>query len=506
MSSLVPCDARLRRTAGRLPDAPALRWQDRTVTWAELAARVAGGAAGLRADGVGPGDRVAVVLGNVPAFAEAWYAVLSAGAVAVPVAPVLAPDELRHVLADAGAVAAVVAPEVAAALEGLRGELPDLALLVVAGRGGPEHLPTWQQLRDGGDAPVEPTHGLDDLAALVYTSGTTGRPRGAMLSHRNLVVNQDQSLAGRHRVVEGDVVLGVLPLFHVYGLNVVLGPAVAVGACVVLQERFDPEATATLVADEGVTVLPGAPPMYVAWSQAPPGDRLAGVRVCVSGAAPLPPRVAALFEQATGHVVREGYGLTEAGPSVTSSALGQDVRPGSVGLPLPGVELRLVERGRDVEPGDPGEVWVRGENVFGGYWNDPEGTAAALTDDGWLRTGDVGVRDDDGWLRLVDRRTDLVLVSGFNVYPREVERVLREHPAVLDAAVVGVPNPLTGAAVLAHVVRAPGTDPTEDELVAHCAVRLARYKCPSSVRVLDELPRTVTGKVRKTELRAAWSA
>ncbi len=493
---------RLRATAAERGDHVAVRWQDRALTYAQLDERVDAVTAALAEKGVGPGDRVAIVLPNVPAFVEAWYGVLRLGAVAVPAAPALAADELRHILADSGAVLAVVSASVAEAVAPLRGVLPALRTVVVAGATAASADARWATMvADPGGQPVETERGPDDLAALVYTSGTTGRPRGAMLTNRNLVTNQDQSLAGRHRVEPDDVVLLVLPLFHVYGLNVGLGPTVTMGATVVLQERFDPYATAELVAQTGVTVLLGAPPMYVAWAQSPPQDQLRGVRLCASGAAALPRAVWTAFREATGHEIREGYGLTEAAPSVTSSALGDDVRPGFVGPPLPDVELRLVEDGTDVEPGDPGEVWVRGPNVFVGYWGDAEATARALTDDGWLRTGDVGVLDDEGWLRLVDRHTDLIIVSGFNVYPREVERVLRGHPGVADVAVVGAPHPQTGETVVAHVVRTDDEELSGEELDDWCRARLARYKCPTAINVVAELPRTVTGKVRRTELR-----
>ena len=492
---------RLRATAAARGDHVALRWQDRTVTYGELDERVDRATAALAALGVEPGDRVAIVLGNVPAFVEAWFAVLRLGAVAVPAAPALAADELRHVLADSGTVVAVVSPGVATAIAPLRDRLPGLRTVVAAGAATPDADARWSELLAGHGAPVTVDRGPDDLAALVYTSGTTGRPRGAMLTNHNLVVNQDQSLAAEHRPGPDDVVLLVLPLFHVYGLNVGLGPAVAVGATMVLQERFDPVGTARLVAGTGVTVLLGAPPMYVAWAQQPPDGLLDGVRLCASGAAALPTAAAAAFEAATGLTVREGYGLTEASPSVTSSAVTDEVRPGWVGLPLPGIELRLVEDGEDVVQGDPGEVWVRGPNVFVGYWQDEEATARALTGDGWLRTGDVGVRDEAGWLRLVDRHTDLIIVSGFNVYPREVERVLRAHPSVADVAVVGVPHPQTGETVVAHVVRSGDEDLSGDELDDWCRARLARYKCPTAITILPELPRTVTGKVRRTDLR-----
>jgi long-chain acyl-CoA synthetase len=261
------------------------------------------------------------------------------------------------------------------------------------------------------------------------------------------------------------------------------------------------------VRDHGITVLAGVPTMYAAWlalddADAPP-DALSSVRLAVSGAAPLAEEVADAFVQRFGVAVHQGYGLTEASPIVTTTALGAGPpRPGSIGPPLPGVEVRLVDvDGADVLRGDPGEIFVRGPNVFQGYWHDDEATARALTDDGWLRTGDIAVVEENGELRLVDRAKDLVIVSGFNVYPVEVESVLREHPDVADAAVVGEPNPRTGEAVLAYVVAAPGASVDTTALGEHCAHALARYKCPARYEVVDELPRTLVGKVLRRELR-----
>ncbi|MFP5309741.1 MAG: long-chain-fatty-acid--CoA ligase [Actinomycetes bacterium] len=498
--------ARLRTTAAQHPDQVALVWQDQAITYAELDARVDAGVAGLRALGVGSGDRVAIVVGNVPAFVEAHFATLRAGGVVVPCNLGLATDELVHVFADSGAKVVVTADAVAATVLAATAQVGTVERVVVVGASeAPAGADTtWRELLDTATPAAEADRSPDDLAALVYTSGTTGRPRGAMLTRRNLTAAQDQSLAGRLRVERDDVVLLVLPLFHIYALNVGLGASVTVGATMVLVERFDATSSLGTIVEHGVTVVLGAPPMYVAWentagiSAAP----FASVRVAVSGAAPLPVQVLQRFRDATGVEIWEGYGLTEAAPSVTSNAMADEARPGSVGLPLPGVELRLVdEDGEDVEDGDPGEVWVRGPNVFQGYWNDPEGTAEALAEGGWLRTGDVGVRDADGYLYLVDRKKDLVIVSGFNVYPREVERVLYAHGDVAEAAVVGVPHPYTGEAVKAFVVRRPGTDLGEDDLAAFCRTRLARYRAPEIIEFVDALPTTATGKVRRVELR-----
>jgi long-chain acyl-CoA synthetase len=497
--------ARLRRAAADRPDHPALIAGDVTWTYGELDARVDAVTAVLQGLGVIPGERVALVLGTTPAFVVATCAVLRAGVVLVPLLPGLAPDELRYALRDSGAVAAIVGPERGHEVGDLRGDLPDLRHLLVTGVevDGADDLDALAS--DAGD-PTRVDRSPDELAALVYTSGTTGRPRGAMLTRGNLAANQDQSLAGRFEVGPDDRILLVLPLAHIYSLNVGLGACFTTGATMVLVERFDPAATLDAIETHEVTILLGAPPMYVAWLEGGhlAGRRLRSLRLAASGAAPLPAPVLLRFAEATGLLIHEGYGLTEAAPAVTSAAVAPEVRPGSVGMALPGIELRLVDdEGKDVEPGDPGEVWVRGPNVFRGYWNDDEATAAALTPDGWLRTGDVGTLDDDGFLHLVDRKRDLIIVNGFNVYPREVERVLLEDDNVAEVAVVGAPHPLSGEMVVAHVVERADGSVDVDTLAERCRTKLARYKCPSRIEVVTQLPYTATGKVRRGQLREA---
>ncbi|MBY5161100.1 AMP-binding protein [Nitriliruptoria bacterium AS10] len=502
--SLIDIEGRLGETAVRHPDRPAIVWQGRTVTYRELDARVDAAAADLQSGGIGVGDRVAIQVGNVPAFVEAYYATLRIGAVAVPLSTALAPDEVAHSLADSGASLFVVAGSVAAGMVDVALELD--VPVVVAGDEAPQGVRRWSEVVAGDAVPDPVEVGDDDLAALVYTSGTTGRPRGAMLTRGNLRANQDQSLAGRFQITGEDVALIVLPLSHIYALNVGMGACVRVGATVVLQERFDPLGSLDAMTRNHVTILLGAPPMYVAWTTLPdlPTTAFADLRLAVSGAAPLPEHVLTAFLDRTGIMVEEGYGLTEASPSVTANSMAPEPRPGTVGHPLPGIELRLVELSggdnpEDVATGDPGEVWVRGPNVFAGYHGDPEATAATLTDDGWLRTGDVGVLDRDGYLRLVDRNSDLVIVSGFNVYPQEVERVLEAHDAVAACAVVGIPHPYTGEAVKAFVVT--DGEVTEDDLVGFCATRLARYKCPQTIEFVSALPHTASGKLRRVALR-----
>jgi long-chain acyl-CoA synthetase len=355
----------------------------------------------------------------------------------------------------------------------------------------------------------------DDLAVLLFTSGTAGLPRAAMLSHGNLRANIDQiraaavSDAGDKTAgppTADDVALGVIPLFHIFGLNAVLGLMLTVGGSVVLVERFDPPAALALLAEHKITVASGVPTMWRAWADLPPTDAgdanpMASLRLGVSGAASLDPDLRRAIAARYGIVLSEGYGLTEASPVVTSG-VGHPAPDGSIGLPLPGLLVRLIDRfGEDALVGDPGEVWVKGPNVFAGYWDDPEATRAVLTEDGWLRTGDLAVVDDDGFLWLVDRAKDVIIVSGFNVVPAEVEAVLLRHPDVADAAVVGVAHPHTGEAVKALVVPESGASIDEHALIDHASRHLARYKCPSNVTFVDELPRDPAGKLLRRRLR-----
>ena len=468
----------LLRTAETHPDAVALRVDGASVTYAALHARVARVAAGITVAGVEPGDRVAFAFGNGVEFVVAYLAVLTAGAVAVPLNPTSPAPELEHELA-------AVTPKLR--LGALAGAT-DLAALEVAE-----------------SAPVDRAD--SDLAALLFTAGTAGAPRAAMLTHGNLRSNIEQVQGHPGLAVRADDVgLGVLPLFHVFGLNVVLGTTLAAGATTVLTGEFHAGATAALVADERVTVVAGVPSMFSAWLTLPPGADIsfAGVRLAVSGASPLSEDVARRFRERFGVAVREGYGLTEASPIVTTTAVDDVLRPGSIGPPLPGVDVRLVDAdGDDVLAGDPGEIWVRGPNVFPGYWNDDAATARVLTPDGWLRTGDIAVADDDGCLSLVDRAKDLVIVSGFNVYPAEVESVLAEHPEVAEVAVVGVDDDRSGESLVAYVVPVSGRSLSESTLRAFVAARLARYKVPTSFEIVASLPRNSLGKLMRRALGGA---
>ena len=494
----------VRDAARRSGDKAAFVFHDRAMTWDEVDAAVSAVAAGLTSLGARPGDRVALQLGNTPDFPLVYFGVLRAGLVAVPVNTGYTRAELVHCLADCGATVLVTSRTGAEVALDVAHELDVLEHVVVADvDAAPAGASTLDALL--ASAPAEgPAVGVgEDLAVVIYTSGTSGRPRGAMLSHRALLANLEQCAAIDPPVTApDDVVLLVLPLFHIYGLNSALGAVAKHGATGVLSERFDPVETLELIRRHGVTNVVGAPPMYVAWSMLPDvGDAFTSVRLAVSGAAPLPSDVLHRFLDATGHHVFEGYGLTETAPVLTTTLMSEVAKPASIGRAVPGIELRLLdEQGRAVEDGDPGEITVRGANLFSGYWPDGEGGPDA---DGWFATGDVAYVDHDGDLHLVDRRRELVLVSGFNVYPREVEDVLVRHPDIAEAAVLGIPHPYTGESVKALVVLRPGARLSSDDVIAHCAASLARFKCPTAVEFVPELPHSATGKVSKGRLREA---
>jgi long-chain acyl-CoA synthetase len=489
-------------------DAAAIISRGRTTTYGSLredVARYRGGLVGL---GLQPGERVGILAGTNWYFVATYLAVLGAGCVAVPLNPQNPPRAIERELEAIGAAAVFVGPAGRAAFGGVdHDKVPSLRHVI--GPDDPDpHSPVDNGIaRLGVLLTSEPTpiveRADDDLAVLVFTSGTAGSPKAAMLTHGNLRSNleQVQSQPGR-ALTPDDVILGVLPLFHIFGLNVALGGALYVGASILLIERFDPTSALESMARHGVTVVLGAPSMWSSWTSMPTidGAGFATVRLAGSGASKLDPEIASAARSRFGVDLTEGYGLTEASPVVTS-AVGVGAKPGSIGAPLPGVEVRLVDpEGDDVLIGDPGELWVRGPNVFPGYWQDEDATAAALTDDGWLRTGDIAVVDDDGQLFIVDRAKDLIIVSGFNVYPAEVEEVLLEHPGIEAAAVIGVEHPHTGEAVKAYVVAAHA-DVEEDDVIAFCADRLSRYKCPSKVMFVDEIPTGLTGKILRRTLR-----
>jgi long-chain acyl-CoA synthetase len=487
-------------------DHVALISRNRATTYGALRDQVANLRGGLAGQGVGEGDRVALLCGNGRHFVVAYLATLGLGAVCVPLNPASPSPEIERELATVKAKVVVVEPSAAAAWRGVvRGNVPTVQTVVAT------ESPTGADTLEGAvlladlleAAPADLVEvDTDALAVLMFTSGTAGSPRAAMLSHGNLQANLDQGKSAGARIDTGDVVYGVLPMFHIFGLNVVLGLTLARGATVVLVQRFDPSTALDTIRERKVTVVPGAPPMWLAFSHmdGEPADSFATVRLALTGAAKMPEEAMRRLKDRFGLDVAEGYGLTEAAPVVTSSA-GMPVKIGSVGKVLDGIDVRVVdEAGDDAPPGDAGEIWVKGPNVFMGYLDEPEQTARVLTRDGWLRTGDIATVDADGYLYLVDRAKDLIIVSGFNVYPAEVEETLAEHPGVAEVGVVGVPHPHHGEAVKAFVVAKPGAHLDEDQLIEWCGDRLARYKCPTKVLFVDELPRNVSGKLIRRAL------
>lgn len=486
-------------------DAVALISRGEKTTYGQLRDQVAHFRGGLVGLGLEPGDRVALLCANNWYFVVSYLATLGAGLVAVPLNPSSPHREIERELAAIGARALVVGPSGRNAFASVdRSTTPALEYVIGPAGAGVGESVTFDQVLAAEPAPVVERDG-DDLAVLMFTSGTAGSPKAAMLTHGNLLANLEQVQSSPGRAQEaGDVSFGVIPLFHIFGLNVVLGGAIHTGSAVLLVERFDPSSALEAIQRHAVTLVSGPPTMWSALASQPDADpaALASVRLATSGAAKLPDEVPRRIQERFGVRLVEGYGLTETSPVVATANGLPDAPLGSIGRPIRGIEMRLVDPdGDDVLIGDEGEVWVRGPNVFHGYWNDPEATAAALTPDGWLRTGDLAVVNDDGYLFLVDRAKDLIIVSGFNVYPAEVEEILVEHPAVDAAAVVGVPHPHSGEAVKAFVVVADGFAVEEDDLIAWCAEQLARYKCPSKVMFVDELPQNVAGKVLRRTLK-----
>lgn len=485
------------------PERIAVVSQGRTLTYGLLCDEVDRLRGGLVRLGLEPGDRLALLCANNDRFVVAYLAALGAGLVVVPLNPRSPGPELTDELRRVGARAVVVGPAGRRGFGGVdRASLGDLDAVIASGDPLGRDALTVDQLSAG---PPEPIVDRDpaDPAALLFTSGTSGFPQASVVTHGNFDASLRSLLAlGPDLRSPDDVVLGVLPLFHIFGLSAMLHPAFAVGAAVVLVERFDPATTVEKVVDHRVTTISGPPTLWSALAGLPGVEpsMFATVRRAVSGAAKLPAEVHRQVRERLGLDLLEGYGLTETTAGVATAA-GTSAPPGTVGRPMPGVEMRLVDPdGHDVLVGDPGEIWVRGPMVTPGYWGDPAATRAVLSEDGWLRTGDVGLVDDEGWLRIVDRVKDLIIVSGFNVFPAEVEGVLHQHPDIADVVVVGVAHPHSGEAVRAHVVPRAGAHLDEETVIEWAAARLAGYKCPTKVVFSERLPQNPAGKVLRRQL------
>lgn len=504
----------LRAAASNAPDQVALiehRPARRAVTWRELDDAADSIARALSGRGLVAGQRVAVVMANRIDLPIAYYGILRGGMVAVPINPRSTTREIGRMLADS--LARVVLCDEAGVAQVREAVTDDHRVSIVVD--GAEALAGETSFGDfladaAGGTPAAPAD-AEALAVILYTSGTSGKPRGAMLTHRALIANTEQiARLDPPAMTSDDICLGLLPMFHIYGLNCVLGQAVRQGATVVLVDGFDATGLLDRIQAEGISNLPLAPPVIAAWAGRDDlRDKLASVTTILSGASALDADLAEAFRESSGHQIEQGYGLTETAPVIATTHgsprdVDNHIKHGSVGRALPGIELRIVEAsGADAAPGDPAEIWVRGDNLFSGYW--PDGIDGP-DHDGWYPTGDVGYLDDDGDLTLVDRLRELVIVSGFNVYPFEVEDVIAEVGGVAQVAVVGLPDEETGEAVYAFVV--PDKDAAGDEATlleaidAHCRTRLARFKQPRRSIVVTGLPHSATGKVAKGRLRA----
>ena len=525
----------LAESTHRFGDRVVLDFYGATTTYAELAEQVGRAASALAGLGVRAGDRVAIVLPNCPQHVVAFYAVLRLGAVVVEHNPLYTEAELTHQLADHGARVAVVWDRVAPAVQAGMGStsvqtvvavdlttaLPlrkRLALRLPVARAraaraamtapAPGTLDWRRLVAAAGPLPAgHPGPVAADTALLQYTGGTTGTPKGAVLSHRNLRANAAQGRAWVPGLRDGEeTVYGVLPLFHAYGLTLCLTFSVQIGATLVLFPRFDVDQVLEAVARRAPTFLPAVPPVYerLAETARERGVDLTSIRYGISGAMSLPAAVVDTWEQVSGGLLVEGYGMTESSPITLGNPVSTARRPGTVGVPFPSTDVRVVDPDHpdvDVERGHAGELLVRGPQVFSGYWEQPEETAAVLLPGGWLRTGDVVEMAEDGFVTVVDRIKELIITGGFNVYPTEVEDALRQVPGVADAAVVGLPGPDGGEQVAAAVVAEPGAVVDPEAVRAAVRAQLAGYKVPRRIVMVDELPRSVIGKVLRRRVR-----
>jgi len=531
----------LEHTARKAPDATALIYFGARVSYGQLLDHVERLAAGLQALGLQKGDRVALMLPNCPQFVVGYFGALRAGGIVTPTSTMYTARELVHQWTDAGVVLAIVDRRLFPVVRTALPQLPALRHVVLtgprqycpanfrrlcarleAGRSARASLPAehppggrtsghptvgeWAELLTRGRAPQPGGLTPSDLACLQYTGGTTGTSKGAMLTHANLVINAAQTCQWIHADMNGrEVMVAALPLFHIFALTCVMLCAVLSGGSMVILPRFELRAALNVIRKYRPTMFHGVPTMYVAFNNVPHVERygFGSLRVCVSGGAPLPVEVRQKFEALTGGKLVEGYGLTEASPVTHINPPTGSPKVGSIGLPIADTEVRIVdlETGtRELPVGEAGEIAIRGPQVMKGYWNKPEETALVLRD-GWLYTGDVAKKDADGYYYIVDRKKDMIIAGGYNIYPREVEEVLFECPKVKEAAVTGVPDAYRGETVKAFVVLQEGVTATAEEIIAFCRQRLAAYKVPRIVVFRDSLPKSAVGKYLRRELR-----
>ncbi|GGJ72105.1 long-chain acyl-CoA synthetase [Anoxybacillus voinovskiensis] len=507
--------SRLAEVAAQLPHKEAYVFEGERRTYGELNAAVSKFASGLRHLGIQKGDHVALLLGNSPYFVIGLYGALRAGATVIPINPIYTPDEIGYILNN-GDVKAVIGLDLLVPLfVKMEARLPKVEHVIVCetpqgkeqGISWTGKMKSFTEVLAAGDVHFQgPELAEDDVAVILYTSGTTGKPKGAMLTHKNVYSNA-QDTANYLKINGEDRVIATLPMFHVFCLTVALNAPLMNGGTVLIVPKFSPAKIFQLAREEKATIFAGVPTMYNFLYQYEEGkaEDLQTLRLCISGGASMPVALLKNFEQKFKVIISEGYGLSEASPVTCFNPLDRPRKPGSIGTSIMNVENKVVnEFGEEVPVGEVGELIVRGPNVMKGYYNMPEETAHTIRD-GWLYTGDLAKMDEEGYFYIVDRKKDMIIVGGYNVYPREVEEVLYSHPDVVEAAVIGVPDPNFGEAVKCFVV-SRNPDLTEEQLMSYCRERLAKYKVPSSIEFLQELPKNTTGKILRRALKDQLTA
>ncbi len=524
-------NAMFSETVAKYPDSRSVIFYGRNFTFAEMGDMTARMTATLRGLGVKKGDRVAIILANLPHYIPAHYGILGAEGTVVPNNPLYTDKELEYQLKDSGAKVVIaldlLVPKLVRIWENTDLEhcivcrvndyLPGLKkyLYPIKARleGHKRKVPAEDRFSlftdciakadpaEGAPAEVSPS----DLAMLLYTGGTTGRSKGAMLTHRNLYSNAKQVSSWLVDLQVGkEVIMAAVPFFHSYGLTTCMHFSAACASPVVLIPKFDVNMVMQEIQKQKATIFPGVPTMYVAINTHPKADKfdLSSIRACLSGAAPLPVEVQKTFEKLTGGRLVEGFGLSEASPVTHANPVHGKRKIGTTGLPIPGTEAAIVDphTKKELGTGEIGELAVKGPQVMQGYWNMPEETAGQLQE-GWLFTGDMAQVDDEGYFTIVDRIKDMIISGGFNIYPREVEEVLYEHPSVLECGVIGMPDEYRGEAVKAYVVLKDGAEATEKQLIDHCREGLAKFKIPAKVIFAEDLPKSLIGKILRKEIR-----
>jgi long-chain acyl-CoA synthetase len=486
----------LTDTADKHGDKTAFKLDDVELSYSMLeegSARVAGL---LKAKGLEEGDRVGLMMPNVPYFPVIYFGILRAGGVVVPMNVLLKGREVEFYLGDPGAKLLFAWGDFAEAAEAGAEKAGAEAILVEPGE--------FEKLLADQEPDTEMAdRSEEDTAVILYTSGTTGKPKGAELTHANLYRNSKGVSEKLGEMSEEDVLLGALPLFHSFGQTCTMNSAVSVGATVTMLPRFDPDKALEIIERDKVTLFQGVPTMYNAMLHSESCDSAdcSSLRICMSGGAAMPAELMRAFEEKFDCMILEGYGLSETSPVASFNHPDRERKPGSIGTPIEGVEMQVWDDdGNEVAQGEVGEIVIRGHNIMKGYWNRDDANKEAITDDGWFRTGDMAKMDEDGYFFIVDRKKDLIIRGGYNVYPREIEEVLYEHPAVREAAVVGIPHEELGEEVGAAVEIAPGEEVEAEALRAYVKERVAAYKYPRKVWFVDELPKGPTGKILKREV------